>query len=390
MKRLALAVALPALAASVAAHADCTAQASDPHQIMQLAGASIVKIETISNRNGCATSGTGFIVSTGGHVLTAGHVIPADCLDMSITAIRSGFAKTLKLELVERSALDAAVLKIVDPPADLVALPIGRPIVKEEKFNLRDVTIVSFYDDLLDAVPTGARIDAVTIKDQPNLWALCAVAANPGRSGSPVMTVTGSVLAIFVEKPGNDKQDLARVLPLHRIKDLPALNANPPVLRFSPVSWIGVDAEKPKVMTLDFFFNDVEHASRPATDTKGRFLSKDQTLTSTDRLNWLEVVAKVAGGAKIRFANRKQQTFNAPSGYSFDSSVFKMRVESYNPRFAKRPEEPCAAADAWDCYSFAADGKTLTMRYTMYAGPKFDEARGWVRSSITTQLNAEP
>ena len=67
-----------------------------------------------------------------------------------------------------------------------------------------------------------------------------------------------------------------------------------------------------------------------------------------------------------------------------------MRVSSYNPRFAKRPEQPCASAEAWDCYSFAPDGNTLTMRYTMYAGPRFDEARGWVKSSITTKLNAEP
>ena len=204
MKRLASAIALPVLAASAAAQADCTAQASDPRRMVELTGASIVQIQTISSEKRCATSGTGFIVSTAGHVLTASHVIPDDCPDLSILAIRSGSNKILKLKLAERSALDAAVLTIVDPPADLVALPIGRPIVKEADFNLRDVVIVSFYEDLPSPVPTGARIDSVIINDQPNLWALCSVAANPSRSGSPVMTATGSVLAIFVEKPGGD------------------------------------------------------------------------------------------------------------------------------------------------------------------------------------------
>jgi hypothetical protein len=377
-------------AIAAAAHADCTTQIADPRTMIRLAGPAIVKIQTLSAEARCVTSGTGFVVSQAGHVLTAGHVVPKDCADLSIVGTMPGTEQVLQLRLVERSALDAALLEFTSPRVGLSALSIGRPVENEPSFDLRDVVIVSFYPDLPRPVPTTARIDSTAINGQPNLWALCAVAANPGRSGSPVMTAGGTVLAIFVEKPGGDSQDIARALPIHRILDLPSLSSEPPVLAFKPVDWSGSSVGPRQTTTLDLTFNDEEKASQSPTSGDGRFLAQDGQLTSTKGMNDLSILGRIVGGAQLKFAVRKSRTFNAPEGYVFDPAVFTMRISSHNPPYSKRPDQPCSAQQRSDCHEFSADRRVLTVYYTMYVGPIGDATRGWLKSAITTKLSPTP
>jgi hypothetical protein len=326
-----------------------------------------------------------------GHVLTAGHVVPENCSDLTIRGELAGERQPLSLKLVERSALDAALLQFVTPPSELVALSIGSPIENETTFNFKDVVILSFYKEFTSPTPTTARIDSVAVIGQPNLWALCAVAANRGRSGSPVMTAAGTVLAIFVEKPGDDSQDIARVLPINKIKDLSGLSAEPPIFSFKAVDWSASQIGPRSSVNLDLPLRDSEKYREHNLFYKpGRFIEEGGKFVSADQINSAEILAKGIGGTHIRYAVRKEQKFDAIEGYTFDPSVFILRVANMIPRASRRPDQPCADAKAWDCYEFSTDGRSLNVRYTLYVGHEWDHAGGRISSSITTRLRVAP
>ncbi len=185
----------------------------------------VVKIQTISAQPGCETVGTGFLVSSGGYILTAKHVVPAGCIDQSIRGLVAYTDRTVELEVVDASATDAALLRIVGGATGLPSLSLLRPIAEPRRFQNRTVVIVSFDD--AEPIATLGRVLLTRPTGEPYKWRICGAAANPGRSGSPVIMQDGSVAAIFVDRPVGD-QDIASILPVANISDIDEFDASPP------------------------------------------------------------------------------------------------------------------------------------------------------------------
>lgn len=143
-----------------------------------------------------AGSGSGFLWDTKGHVVTNFHVVRgAQSLSVTLHDHRTFEAEVVGVE----PRKDIAVLRLVDPPADLVPIrlrPRGDTLEVGQKtiaignpFGL-DQTLTTGVVSALGREVKG--IGGVTIRDMVQTDA----AINPGNSGGPLLDSTGSLIGM--------------------------------------------------------------------------------------------------------------------------------------------------------------------------------------------------
>ena len=138
-------------------------------------------------------SGTGFYVSSQGHIITNHHVIDG-CKDMKVHS-KGKVLETIKIADDARN--DLALLKIEETPAHVFALS------QESPFPLQDIIVAGY--------PFGDRVSS-TLKFTQGIVSSVAGLSNdysqiqidaalqPGNSGGPIMDEFGNIVAVAVAK----------------------------------------------------------------------------------------------------------------------------------------------------------------------------------------------
>ena len=155
---------------------------------------SVVSIETISSDGG--GSGSGFVISPNGYLLTNNHVIAdADAITVLLNDGREFSAKILGRD----ESYDLAVLKI--QATGLKALQFG----DSDKVQVGD-SVIAFGSPLgLSGTVTQGIISAknrpVTVGDRNSVTSFISAlqtdaAINPGNSGGPLVDSTGAVIGV--------------------------------------------------------------------------------------------------------------------------------------------------------------------------------------------------
>ena len=143
-------------------------------------------------------SGTGFYVSSLGHIITNHHVIDG-CKDMKVHS-KGKVLETVKIADDARN--DLALLKIEETPAHVFALS------QESPFPLQDIIVAGY--------PFGERVSS-TLKFTQGIVSSVAGLSNdysqiqidaalqPGNSGGPIMDEFGNIIAVAVAKLSLEK-----------------------------------------------------------------------------------------------------------------------------------------------------------------------------------------
>ncbi len=188
-------------------------------------------------------SGSGVIVDAErGIVITNLHVIQdAHKIEIALATGQSVPAKLLGLD----DEFDIAVLKLVNPPADLSAIPFGDS--SEVEVGQRVLAIGNPFG--LDRTLTAGILSSVnrTVKGSKGrlLRGLLQTdaAINPGNSGGPLLDMEGRLLGInsAILSQSGDSAGIGFAVPINQIKRvLPELIATGKVLR-PVVGWVLID-----------------------------------------------------------------------------------------------------------------------------------------------------
>lgn len=188
-------------------------------------------------------SGSGVVVDAArGIVLTNLHVIQdAHRIEISLASGAVVPAKLLGLD----DEFDIAVLRLVDPPPDLVAIPFGDSSLVE--VGQRVLAIGNPFG--LDRTLTAGIISSVNRTVKGNQGRLMRgllqtdAAINPGNSGGPLLDMEGRLLGInsAILSQSGDSAGIGFAVPINQIKRvLPELIATGKVLR-PRVGWILID-----------------------------------------------------------------------------------------------------------------------------------------------------
>ena len=205
-------------------------------------------------------------------------------------------------------------------------------------------------------------------------WTICGSGANPGRSGSPVLTEDAKAIAVFIERPGED-QDRARVLPVRYLTDLglDALPKAPSVAR--PTT--GEPVELLYSFSLDY------GADGFAGTANGLYVVDDHGIEDISALPLFSQLAKAVGKA-VRTTKRFSATLKAQPGYVFQPEEVQFSVASQNPPSAPLPNVRCRTDGSTDCYELSPDQSTITLRLRLFPGA-LDGARAWLHAAMVTR-----
>ncbi len=141
------------------------------------------------------TSGTGFFVSQGGHIVTNKHVVK-NCTNLLV----SGAVKEQSAKLVGRDAdKDLALLKIDSTPSYVAALRSeSQPLELGER-----VVIVGYPGEAAKAGNTVTREAEVLNPTGPRgekQWVEVSDVIEQGNSGGPLLDTSGNVVGIVTAK----------------------------------------------------------------------------------------------------------------------------------------------------------------------------------------------
>ncbi|RSS61338.1 S1C family serine protease, partial [Streptomyces sp. WAC06614] len=185
----------------------------EPGSVAGLAAKALPSVVTIKARagDGEGGTGTGFVYDQQGHILTNNHVVASAANGGKLSATFSN-GKEYEAEVVGRAqGYDVAVLKLKNPPAELVPLVLA----DSDKVAVGDATIaIGAPFGLSNTVTTGI----VSAKNRPvasgdgsgnnnsYMSALQTDASiNPGNSGGPLLDGRGAVIGInsAIQSAGN-------------------------------------------------------------------------------------------------------------------------------------------------------------------------------------------
>jgi S1-C subfamily serine protease len=205
----------------------------------------LAAVRQILENKDVASSGTGFLISSGGYVLTNRHVIAGD----GATVIRiPGTKDTVAAEIVAQDAdLDIALLKVKLPKAEqykLLAILAGSV--------RRGAAVAGFGYPLGDTLGSSLKLSEGVVSalpDESNSRYLLDLRVNPGNSGGPLCDRRGNVVGMISEKTGSagiedsyglaiPAAELVKFLDHH----LPAAAARPPADKSATdLGWDKVD-----------------------------------------------------------------------------------------------------------------------------------------------------
>lgn len=189
------------------------APVSDSAQrLYQSARGKLLQVRTLLNEQGVQSGvGSGFLVSTQGHILTNYHVVSQAALEpnryrLSYSMAQGGSDAQGLLELLAFDVVhDLALLRIVQPPKDLAergALsfrPTEQPLAKGERiYSLGNPLDVGF------AVVEGNYNGLVERSYDPRF--IFSGSLNPGMSGGPALDERGRVMGVNVSTRRDGEQ----------------------------------------------------------------------------------------------------------------------------------------------------------------------------------------
>ncbi|MBC7368170.1 MAG: SEL1-like repeat protein [Undibacterium sp.] len=192
------------------------------------------------------SSGSGAIISTQGHVLTAAHVV-AGAKRVTVTT-RVGIRNAVVLRVDE--ANDLAVLKI----ADGAYLPL--PIAPSRKMRLGQIVATIGFPNIeiqgFSPKVTRGEISSLNgIGDDPRAWQI-SVPVQTGNSGGPLLDENGNLVGVVVSKLGLKAAKLTGDLPQnvnYAVKGAYALALLEP--------YLGSDAPEPNQSSTKPRFEDM-------------------------------------------------------------------------------------------------------------------------------------
>ena len=138
-------------------------------------------------------SGTGFYVSSQGHIITNHHVIDG-CKDMKVHS-KGKVLETIKIADDARN--DLALLKIGETPAHVFALS------QESPFPLQDIIVAGYpFGDRVSSTLKFTQGIVSSIAGLSNDYSQIQIdaALQPGNSGGPIMDEFGNIVAVAVAK----------------------------------------------------------------------------------------------------------------------------------------------------------------------------------------------
>jgi hypothetical protein len=349
----------------------------------------IVRISALGTGPNCSVHGTGFFISPVGHILTAKHVVPETCSNLRVYAYREG-GREVPVKVVRRSSLDVALLEAVQVlDVSYVALEL---LGGADAYLDRKVVVESFYYDGSRVTYTAAKVDDIHPVGASGKWILCGPAPNASRSGSPVLTPDGKVVAIFVEKPTGE-QDRFRVVPMGAVSDLELANIpSKQAAVLSAVKPVIKGTANPSTVIYSFGV-DLETSEHPPINQRaGRFIFyPNGRIEDASTISELEVGLRALNGGKVRYAERRTSTFYAFPGYQFTSDVLTIEPTSHNPPSSGLPDHVCTNNSDSNCFELSQDKRRVTVRATLFAGPAgIDQARGWLSGFLSVRMVQVP
>jgi S1-C subfamily serine protease len=188
----------------------------------------------IRNRD-IRSSGTGFVISEAGYLLTNHHVVEGEG---KVVVRLKGVDQPLPATVIAEDAnRDMALIKF-EPPAGTKLTPIGISATKTG----RGAAVLAFGYPLLDRTGEGIKltegvISALPDKERNDMY-LLDMRVNPGNSGGPLCDSKGNVVGMVTAKTGRDFEgledtygmaipapDLLKFVEQHLPKDAPAVPA---------------------------------------------------------------------------------------------------------------------------------------------------------------------
>ncbi len=164
------------------------AAGADRQALIEGAHRGVVRVLVETDR--WTTCGSGVIISTDGHILTAAHVLEGA---QQIVVVVEGRRDHQAELMATHPHTDVALLKINAP--DLSPLPIGRP----DSTQPNEYIVVLGYPDCHPAlVAAHGHLGATTVTTD-TLWYDAPI--RRGHSGGPVLNARGEVVAIHFEQP---------------------------------------------------------------------------------------------------------------------------------------------------------------------------------------------
>lgn len=176
-----------------------TSENPDWQAVSSAVAPTVVAIGVTTNQG--QGQGSGVVMDASGYVLTNNHVVEGAKNDTVTVTLNDGSLHQAKIVGLD-AATDLAVIKLIDPPADLVAAPfadsnevevgqavmaMGNPLGLSQTAT---TGIVSAIDRPVSTARTGDGTLVVTNAIQID------AAVNPGNSGGPLFNANGEVIGI--------------------------------------------------------------------------------------------------------------------------------------------------------------------------------------------------
>jgi Trypsin-like peptidase domain len=161
-------------------------------------------------------TGTGFVISASGYVLTSRHVVEADeRVDevQIVGAIASREAAVSPLAIIARNEHDVALLKFADTSKKYSNVSLGRPSAVKIGTPLCAISFPMQQEFYFASGTMGG--------EQGGFW-VTQMPSNRGDSGAPVFLTSGEVVAIKVGGY-DDAQNINLLVPMNLANDLLSL-----------------------------------------------------------------------------------------------------------------------------------------------------------------------
>lgn len=176
-------------------------------------------------KGGDIVRGSGFIIRSDGHILTAAHVLRplfehVKIVEESVKVrLGSATAEAIPAIIIRRDAeSDTALLKIEARDQRWPTLPIG----KSAGLNVGTLLTALGYPGsdlaIVPAAPISSRNSLVSGVLKP--WWQTALALNPGNSGGPVFGPLGTVVGVAIAMREDNAQLISYVVPIQYAQPL--------------------------------------------------------------------------------------------------------------------------------------------------------------------------
>ncbi len=195
---------------------------SQEHDHVQIAKHNIPAVVTINvlAQDSSTHTGTGFIVTSDGLLITNQHVLK-DALYTNVT-FSNGVISGEAILLAQDQKLDLALLKI-----EAQHLPHVTLASSNEVWPGQTITVIGNPRRLQNTVTSGI-ISQLRTQADGTLWHQISAPISPSSSGSPVFNAQGEVIGVAASSlSGSGNQNLNFAIPVRYVKQLLAMQQVP-------------------------------------------------------------------------------------------------------------------------------------------------------------------